>query len=328
MSSVFGAERAPALRITWISFIAICLVALPASVGSAVLATASYHSVAGEFPTFFDATSAMPQAERVAAFKQRFNDLFPGFYEPAHDETQAKFDQSIADALDKFPKIRPQYEQAERDFPPAFNTALAHFRQAFPGFKPALPIWFVHSLGRMDGGSRTFGGKTYMIFGADVIAQIHNDGTMGPFLDHELFHMENGQWFKDCDPDTTIWCSLWLEGSAVYAASVMNPNATDHMLMLDLPRPIRAEVDAKWDEAVCQVIRDLDKGDDATYASYFYGGSKSQPYPHRWGYYIGYRMMQRIGRRYSLLEIDHFDNVTARRLMTKELRGMTKRECS
>jgi hypothetical protein len=283
--------------------------------------------LADEFPVFFDATSTMPTAQRVAAFKERFDSFFSGFYEPAHGETQTEFDASIADALTQFPALRQQYEQLERDFPRAFATAIAHFRKQIPGLKTALPIWLVHSLGRMDGGLRTFGGKTHMIFGADVIARIHNDGTISAFLDHELFHMENERWFKDCNPETTIWCSLWLEGSAVYAASIMNPGATDHMLLLDLPRPIRAEVDAKWQEAVCQVLPDLDKSDEATYASYFFGGNEAQASPHRWGYYLGYRMMQRIGRHYTLSQIDHFDNVAARYLVTRELHSMAKRGC-
>jgi hypothetical protein len=55
-----------------------------------------YHSLAAEFPVYFDATGALPEAQRVAAFKAHFNSFFPGFYEPAHDETQARFDDSVA----------------------------------------------------------------------------------------------------------------------------------------------------------------------------------------------------------------------------------------
>lgn len=144
----------------------------------------------------------------------------------------------MADALDGFPALRTRYRQVEQSFPEAFATATLLFGQRFQGFPPPpLPIRFVHSLGRMDGGTRTLGGRSYMIFGADVIARLHDDGTIGPFLDHELFHVENGRWFGDCDPDTTLWCTRWQEGTAVYNASAMNPGATDHMLMLDNPGP-------------------------------------------------------------------------------------------
>ncbi len=300
-----------------------CIGSVPALAQSTVSAIPPYHSIAGEFPAFLDQTTGMSTAIRVAAFKKRFASLFPGFYEPADGQTLAQFDEKVADAFAAFPELRSRYEKVEQDFPQNFSIGIAHFRKQFPGFQPALPIWFVHSLGRMDGGTRTFGGKTYMIFGADVIARVHSDGSIGPFLDHELFHVENGQWFKDCRPDTTIWCSLWQEGTAVYAASVMNVGASDHMLMLDSPKPIRQGVDQKWRSAVCRVLIDVDKRDESTYASYFLNGDNPQPFPHRWGYYIGYRMIQRIARRYTLPQIDHFDDAAAHHLMMRELNAMS-----
>ncbi|THD36552.1 MAG: hypothetical protein E7773_05945 [Sphingomonas sp.] len=290
--------------------------------GAAKQPPAPYHSLTREFAQFYDSTVAMPEAARVALFRQRFAARFPGFYAPADGQSDEQFNRNIAASLRNFPALRARYEQTERDFPRAYAAGLRHFRAQFPGFKPVLPVWFVHSLGRMDGGTRTYGGKTYMVFGADVIAQIHGDGTIGPFLDHELFHVENGQWFKDCQPDTTVWCSLWQEGGATYAASVMNPGADDHTLMLDLPKPIRPAVDAKWQAALCTLRRDLDKGDQATYASYFMGGGGEQAFPKRWGYYVGYRLMQRVGKRHSLAQIDHMGHAAARAEIDRELGGM------
>ncbi len=297
-------------------------IALVQSASDARTAAPPYKSLTRDFAKFHDATKTMPEKERVALFRQRFDKLFPGFYEPASGQTDAQFDRGVAASLNGFDAIRPDYEKVERQFAIAYAAGIRHFRVQFPGFKPVLPVWFVHSLGRMDGGTRTLNGKTYMIFGADVIAKIHTDGTIGPFLDHELFHVENGQWFKDCEPDTTVWCSLWQEGGAVYATSVMNPGADDHTLMLDLPKPIRPLVDAQWPLALCTLKRDLDKGDQATYASYFFGGGSDQAFPKRWGYYVGYRLMQRVGKRHTLVEIDKMDQVAARKEIGRELDAM------
>jgi len=71
-------------------------------------------------------------------------------------------------------------------------------------------------------------------------------------------------------------------------------------------------------------LMDFDKNDESTYESYFYIGDSLQQFPHRWGYYFGYRIMQRIARHYTLLQIDHFDDATAHRLMTQELNVMAK----
>jgi len=305
--------RIPALLLS-------ALVALaPVAASPPPAASPPYHSLTAEYERFYDETAAMPEAERVALFRQRFDALFPGFYEPAEGQTEAQFNASIAKSLTAFPALREKYQATERDFPRAYAAGLAHFRAQFPGFKLVLPVWFVHSLGRMDGGTRELKGKVYMIFGADVIAKIHDGKDIGPFLDHEMFHVENGQWFKDCD---ALWCSLWQEGGATYAASVMNPGADDHLLMLDQPRPIRAGVDAGWRGALCQTRADLESTDHKIYAGYFFGGDRQQKFPARWGYYVGFRLMQRLGRTMSLSQIDHLDNKSAKPLVAHELDAM------
>ncbi len=281
-----------------------------------------YHSLTREFARFADRTATMPQERRVTLVKRRFNASLPGFYEPADGQSPGEFDRQVAAALGKFPALRPQYEQAEREFPAAYTAGIAHFRTQFPDFRPDIPIWLIHSLGRMDGGTRELRGKTVLIFGADMIARLHHDGTVGVLFDHELYHVENRRSFKDCDADAQVWCAMWEEGGAVYATSVMNPGASDHQLMLDFLEPIRGAIDAKWREALCKVSRDQDKTDHATYAGYFMGSTKPQPFPQRWGYYLGYRMMQRLGQRYTLAQIDHFDTAAAHRLFTAELAAM------
>jgi hypothetical protein len=278
-----------------------------------------YHSLTAEFERFHDETVAMPEPQRIALFRKRFNALFPGFYEPADGQTEAGFEASIAKSLAAFPALRARYEATERDFPRLYAAGIAHFRAQFPGFQPRLPVYFIHSLGRMDGGTRTLKGKDYMIFGADVIARIHDRADTGPFLDHEMFHVENGQWFKDCDQ---LWCSLWQEGTATYAASVMNPGADDHKLMLDQPAPIRAAVDADWRGALCQTRADFASTDQKVYAGYFFGGERQQKFPARWGYYVGFRLVQRLGKTMSLAAIDHLDNQAARPIVVRELDSM------
>ena len=64
----------------------------------------------------------------------------------------------------KFPELRPRYEQTQREFPAAFEAGIQHFRKAFPGFTPNIPVYLLHSLGEMDGGIRELGGKNYLIF--------------------------------------------------------------------------------------------------------------------------------------------------------------------
>jgi hypothetical protein len=76
----------------------------------------------------------------------------------------------------------------QRDFC-GLHAGIQHFRKEFPGFteRSCLSIALARRNGRRHA---RLGGKTYLIFGADVIAQIHDAHDLTPFLDHELFHVE------------------------------------------------------------------------------------------------------------------------------------------
>src|SRR5690606_38120584 len=136
-----------------------------------------------------------------------------------------------------------------------YASAVAHFREFFPDSTAALPTYFLHSLGEMDGGTREIGGKAVMIFGADGIAMYHTPDTIGPFFGHELFHVEHGVYFPECQP---VWCALWTEGLATAAAEKMNPGIGPQALMLETPRPIAPTVDPNWQLALCTVNRFAD----------------------------------------------------------------------
>src|SRR6478736_4091050 len=134
---------------------------------------APYIDLTADFSRFFDETTGMEEAARVALFRKKMDSLLPGFYAPRFGATTGEYDTRVANALKKFPERRAKYEQAQRDFPAAFDAGIRHFREVFPGFTPNVPVYLLHSLGEMDGGTRELGGKVYLIFGADVIGRIH-----------------------------------------------------------------------------------------------------------------------------------------------------------
>ena len=249
-------------------------------------------SLTDEIDAFIASTAAMPAPERVRAFRARFNALLPGFYEPRNGATEAQYDARIARALAAYPEQRDKFLAASRAFTAAYETATTRFRTFFPDYAPTMPIYLLHSLGEMDGGTRDLRGKTVAVFGADVIAKIHGDATIGPFLDHELFHFYHHSYFADCEP---LWCSLWEEGLATYVAGRMNPGSDDAALMLTIPRPIRPEVERRLAEAMCGLRAQLDSTDRDVYAAYFYGSGKSDPFPPRYGYFLGYLLAKKIG---------------------------------
>jgi hypothetical protein len=279
----------------------------------------AYTDLSQAFVDFYDRTQGLDDTARLAAFKAEVVPLFPGFYAPRNGQTQEQRDRTILGSLKRFPEIRARYVEVQRAFPAAYAAAIGHFRRFFPHSTATLPTWFLHSLGEMDGGTRDIDGHPVMVFGADGIAQYHSPADIGPFFDHELFHVENAQAFPECDP---VWCALWMEGLATAAAEAMNPGIDQAGLMLTIPRPLAPEIDADWRNALCLMQAKLGSSERADYAGMFMGQANSGKYPPRWGYYVGYRLAQRLLRHRSLEQLAHMTPAQAEPVLRAELATM------
>ncbi|MBY0520543.1 MAG: hypothetical protein K2P79_08980 [Sphingomonas sp.] len=246
-----------------------------------------------------DATETKPDAERVAAFHAKFDPVLPGYYD-GKGENQAKFDAHIATKLRAFPAQRAKISATAAAFGAAFVRGEAHFKNAFSDYRLTLPVYLVHSMGMQDGGTREIGGRAILFFGADVIAAIHDESTIGPFLDHELFHAYHLKYFPEC-PE--IWCALWTEGLATYVAGTLNPGADDRALLLNLPLPIRPAVTPRLAEAMCGLRQKLESTAPADFARLFTFGRDRSDFPGRYGYFLGYLIAQKIGKGLSLVQL-------------------------
>jgi hypothetical protein len=280
-----------------------------------------YFDLTVNFSRFVDESAGMSEADRVALFHERMDGLLPGFYAPRFGVTPAQYDARIARELKGFTELRPRYERVQRDFPAAFEAGIQHFRAEFPGFTPNVPVYLLHSIGEMDGGTRELNGKVYLIFGADVIAKIHDAHDLTAFLDHELFHVENGRHFAECGE---VWCTLWAEGLATYAAKVMNPGADDRQLLLTFPKPIRAAVDAKWPAALCFTREKLLSAESADMETLFVGGAAAKEFLERFGYYVGLRVAEELGGLHKLPELAGMPPERAKAALTASLDRLIK----
>jgi hypothetical protein len=281
--------------------------------GAAAMPPIELTSYAPDFDAFEARTAGMAPEARVAEFRAEFGRIAPGLYT---DRDATRLDRRIAKALAAFPALRPAYRSVVARFPSDLAAAVTAFRQSFPGFVAPMPIILAHELGMRDGGSAYIGDHKVMLFGADVIAQIHNDDSLQPFLEHELFHLEHARSFADCDQ---LWCPLWQEGLATYAAAVMTRGASDHQLLLDQPKAIRAATDARWGEALCWFAAHFDSADGAQADLAFSGGSAQSGFPPRFGYYVGLRIAGQAGSTTNLVALSRLNNEDARPVVAKAL---------
>lgn len=292
------------------------LAATPASAQQA-----PYRSLTKAFAGFADATAALPMAERVAQFRAQVARLFPGFYRPRDGRSHADFDRMIARSLAAFPGQRADFEAVERQFDAAYRAELARFRQTFPAFRLSTPVYFLHSLGEMDAGTRVIGGRRVLIFGADGIAQYDTPDALPMLFDHEFFHMVHSRSFPGC---LAVWCGLWREGLAVYASSVLNPGASDRQLGLEDPGQLRPAVERHRREALCLLQSKLGGAGRATTRLFFLSGGGTRDLPPRFGYYLGYRIAQRIGQTRSLDTLSRMPMKQARALVYQTVGQMAE----
>lgn len=265
------------------------------------------------FVALADKTKALPDPDLIKAFHSRFDLIVPGYYDDQGDY-QSQFDSEIATALRNLPSYRLKFEAAARSFQPAFERAQVKFRRTIPDYRLDIPVYLLHSIGTQDGGTRDSGGRSAMYFGADVIAEIHDASTIEPFLTHELFHIYHQRFFSGCGK---IWCSLWIEGMAVYAASRLHPRATDRQLLLTSPQPIRAAVEPRFSQAMCYLKTRLDR--DHGQEEFFSGNPNEGPFPPRFGYFLGYVLARKIASNRSLTQIARLRPTEVRTLIDREL---------
>jgi hypothetical protein len=267
------------------------------------------HNSAMVFAQFWEANKDKPAAEQIATFKSQVAPVFPGFYSAGRfkgELSAAQYDGWIERAMTEFPAIRAEYVKKAQQFDAELPNYTVRFKAAFPDMEPPEDIYVLHSLGEMDGGFRSIDGKVSMIFGVDAMAKFHNGDNESAFFHHELFHLYHLQVAPDCG-DAGIWHNLWTEGLAVHVSKVLNPDASEKEMLLDVPEGMAAQTRAMLPEALVQLESVLDKTDPATYAGLFSRRGESGTLPKRRGYYLGYLVAQEAGRTRDIRELARLD---------------------
>lgn len=250
--------------------------------------------------TAADTAKLTDDKAKVAEFEKRMTPLAQGFY--ARKRKPDRYDQRVLASLKAYPGQRDKILAVSKEFQQLLVPARTSFQKAFGPVSSSQPVYLLHSLGEMDGGTRDNleGGKPTLIFGADVIAKIHYGHDMTPFFHHELFHVYHEPLMKKCD---ATWCSLWEEGLATYVAAKLNPGAGEAALMLDQPAPIRPAVDANLAGAICAAKPLLSSEKEEDYSKLFFGNAHIDGFPARMGYYLGYLVAADLGKTRTLKQL-------------------------
>ncbi|MGI4720610.1 MAG: hypothetical protein ACRYGO_08915 [Janthinobacterium lividum] len=263
------------------------------------------HDLATGFQQVADRNAGKPEAA-VREFRETIVPRFPQFYGSqryAGKLTEAEQDARLAKAFAAFPALREAYARKVARFTQDLPRHIASFRKEFPDYPATTDIWFLHSLGEMDGGTRTFNGERFFVFGADVMVQLHGDNDEAAFFHHELFHDYQA---LNCGGGP-VWAGLWEEGLATYVSKRLNPKASDAELLLDLPHGLVPDTRRQMRRALDDLHAKLDSTDREAVAGLFERRGDRTGLPARRAYYLGYLVAEEVGKTMSMREMAKLD---------------------
>lgn len=271
----------------------------------------------GQFDSFAMATAALPDPQRVAAFERQIGPIANGFY--SRQRRRDGYDLRILAELKAYPERRAATMAARRSFIQQFGPARQRFEAVFGPLPSRQPVFLLDSLGELDGGTRDLEGNPTLLFGADVIAEVHSGQRLNAFFYHELFHLYHEEKEGKCP---AVWCALWTEGLATYVSSQLAPGASDDELVLNAPSPIRPAVEADRKRAVCAIVQRIESTSDEDFSALFLADDRLPGFPSRMGYYIGYLVAVDIGRTRGVHQMAALNMMDVRPLIDASLAGM------
>lgn len=267
-----------------------------------------------EFARFWETSRTLPNEEKVAAFKSHFDPLIPGFFRSKY------FDPLIGKSLDSFEQDRRGIEVVSRSFGISLKPAKEKFSAIFGASPVDTPIFLIHSTGELDGSVRRIQGKDHLVFGADRIAKrLDAAGKVNiqPLLHHEVFHLHHNKHFTGCWD--TLWCDIWREGLATFAAESLNPDASAEDLGI---ADLRAALDEDPSPAICLVAGKLDSKDQNERRDFISMNFTVSGMPPRFGYYVGYLAAKELSSSHMLPKLAEMQPSQVRPILEQSLRRL------
>jgi hypothetical protein len=270
-------------------------------------------NIADDFYTLYQSSKTSTEEKRAEQFSKYFTSQFAPFYS----------DKSFVKAIEGFSLIEVGYLSKNKRLSKDLNSSMESFIAIFPDFKSETPIYILHSLGRFNGATRELNGKSYLMFGVDLMAKYHTWQNDTPFFHHELFHVYHEKLFQCKDE---LWCSIWTEGLATYVSHKLSPSATDDELMLNIPSNLVKKIRSRQLDSLVDLKKKFYSKKTETYSSFFNFAKDETKLPYRRGYYLGYILAKQIGKNYSLEQLAKMDKKTVESLLLKELDSLIEAE--
>ena len=265
------------------------------------------------FWKFWDTTIEQSTDKRVRAFFDKVVAAYPDLFQHgliasgaltdlgSDPEVQTRVAKYLHDVSAFIPTMR-QITITIRD---KFLRYVQEFSTAFPDYAPTTPVYFSVSLFGFSGGLLISGENTGLYFGVDELARIYGStGNLKVIVQHELFHQYHYQIAPEIGEDRAAWAFMWEEGLATYVSQRMNPGTTVDQALVT-PDKLSELARPHLPELARQLFEHADSTNPNDYADLFSSESTSAETPARSGYYVGYRVAEKVSQTRSLMQLAH-----------------------
>lgn len=220
-------------------------------------------------------------------------------------------------------------------FPQRFEAAWTDFARTFTDLRDNVTVYLIPAPSSAVGGAvRPFGAEDVMIFGAaDVVTQMEAPSGFNTSVEHELTHLYQAHVnpeIRDVTADlfmntgatqaARLYQVMWLEGFATWVSSKLNPAAADKEILRS--QTISAEVRARWPALRDAILTHLDSTGQSDINAFVFSGSRAMDIPPRTGYYVGMRVADALGKRYTYAELTRLSGPVLRREFEVALRAL------
>src|SRR5579863_9510074 len=265
------------------------------------------------FWKFWDATIEEPADRRVRAFFDTVVAAYPDLFHHGLSasgaltdlgsvpEAQARVARYLQDVSSYIPAMR-QITITIRD---NFFRYVHEFSTTFPDYSPTIPVYFSVSLFGFSGGLLVSGENTGLYFGVDELARIYGStGSLKVIFQHELFHQYHYQIAPEIGDDRAAWAFMWEEGLATYVSQRMNPGTTLDQVLVT-PDRLSELAQPHLPDLARRLLEHADSTNPNDYVDLFSVEQTPPGIPARSGYFVGYRVAEKLAGTRSLVQLVH-----------------------
>jgi hypothetical protein len=265
------------------------------------------------FWKFWDSTVEEPPDRRVRAFFDIVVAAYPDLFHHGLIASGALTD------LGSVPEVQARvakYLQDVSPLIPAMRRITDTIRDGFPGFvqqfsatfldyAPTTPVYFTVSLFGFAGGLRVTDGNADLYFGVDELARIHGTTrNLKVIFQHELFHQYHYQIAAEIIDNRAAWAFMWEEGLATYVSQRMNPGTSADQVLVT-PDRLSELAQPHLPDLAYRLLANADSIDSNDYMDLFSVEKTPSGIPSRSGYFVGYRVAQKLAETRSIVQLVH-----------------------